>query len=139
MHCRHRLRQFLVQSAQFFGAELQWLENRDKFRERSGKAERHFVSILLQHRGSGVLSDIEGFIEGETDPYRLRNTTLRDLLFVDQQRRGRCFSDAATIVFELDADDMITGRDRLVGRNTELVLRLIRIRVGKERLAIVQQ
>src|SRR5262245_62149810 len=80
----HRLRQFLVQSALFLGAELQWLENCDKFPKRSGKAERHVALVLLQHRSSGVLSNIEGFIERKASRYRLGDPALRDLLFVDQ-------------------------------------------------------
>src|SRR5262249_53516857 len=139
MNCRQRLRQFLVQSALFLSAEPRRLENCDKSRKRSGKAKWHFVSIFLQHRGSSVLSDVEGFIERKANPYRLRNTTLRDLLFVHQQRRGSCFADAAAIVFELDADDVIADRERLIGSNTELVLRLVGIRVGKKRLAILHQ
>src|SRR5262249_3129989 len=139
MNRHHRLRQFLVQSALFLSAEPRRLENCDKSRKRSGKAKRHFVSIFLQHRGSGVLSDVEGFIERKANPYRLRNTTLRDLLFVHQQRRGGCFADAAAIVFEPNADDVIAGRERLIGSNAELVLRLVGIRVGKERFAILNQ
>jgi len=72
MNCRHRFRQFLVQSALFVLGELRWLKNCDEFGERSGKSERHLVFVLLQHRGSGVLSDIECFIEGKANPYGLR-------------------------------------------------------------------
>ena len=93
MNCRHRLRQLFVQSALFIGAEPRRLENGDESHERSGKPERHFVFVLFQDRRSGVLSDVKGFIEGKANPYRLRNTTLRDLLFVDQQGCGRCLAD----------------------------------------------
>src|SRR5262249_12358673 len=81
----------------------------------------------------------KGFIEGKANPYRLRNTTLRDLLFIDQQGCGRCLADPASIVFELDADDMIAGGERLMGSNAELVLRLVGIRIGKGGLAILYQ
>ena len=36
---------------------------------------------------------------------------LRNLLFVNQQRRGRSFADAAAVVLEFDADDVIAGAD----------------------------
>jgi hypothetical protein len=58
MNGGHRLRQLLMQSALFLGAEFRRLKNGDKSRERSGKAERHFVDVLLQHRRSRKHSSI---------------------------------------------------------------------------------
>src|SRR5262245_22315 len=133
------LRQFLVQAALFVLAELLWLKNHAESREHSGKGERHPSLVRLQHRGSSVLSDVKGFIERKSNAYRLRNATLRDLPLVYQQRRSGCFADPATIVFELDADDMIAGRERLVGRDAVFVLGLIGKGIGKDGFAILHQ
>src|SRR5215472_5236675 len=122
LHC---LRQFLVQSASLVVAELVWLQNHSKFRERAAKWERHFALILLQNRSSCILSDVEGFIEREANSYRPRDTTLRDLLFIHQQGCGRSLSDTATVIVKFDADDMIAGCERLIGGNAELVIRLV--------------
>src|SRR5215471_11597666 len=103
-----------MQSTLFVLAELMWLQDYDKLRKSSGKTERHFVSVFFQHRGSCVLSNIEGFVERKANSYRLRNPALRDLLLVYQQRHCTCFADAAAIVFEFNADDMIAWRERLV-------------------------
>src|SRR5262249_50045318 len=108
----HCLRQFIVQSASLVVTEFIWLENHSKFRERSGKGERHLALILLQHRGSRILSHVEGFIEREANPYRPRDTALRDLLFIDQQRCGRSLADAAAVIIKFDSDDMIAGGGR---------------------------
>src|SRR6516164_4407393 len=125
LNCLHRLCQFLVQSASLVVTELVWLQNHSKFRERAGKRDRHFTLILLQNRSSRILSHIEGFIEREANPYRPRDTTLRDLLFIHQQGCGRSLSDTATVIVEFDTDDMIAGCERLIGGNFELVIWLV--------------
>src|SRR5262245_29282469 len=68
LHRRHRLRQLLMQPALLVSAELRRLQNCNKFRELSGKSERHLVCILFQDMGSGILSDVKGFIERKADP-----------------------------------------------------------------------
>src|SRR5262249_48801525 len=125
------------QWAGLVGGELVWLQNHREFLEVAAKWERHFALILLQNRGAGVLPDVEGFIEREANPYGPRDTTLRDLLFIHQQSCGRSLADAAAVIVEFDSDDMIAGRKRLVGGNTQLVTRLFEKRVGEDRLAIL--
>src|SRR5215831_7998395 len=122
LNCLHRFRQFLVKSASLVVAQFVWLENHSKFRERSRKGERHLGLVLLQHWSAGVLSHVEGFIEREANPYRPRDTTLRDLLFVDKQRCGRSLADAAAVIVEFYSDDMIARGERLIGGNAKLVI-----------------
>jgi hypothetical protein len=109
----------------FLLAELLRLENHGEFRQRPGEAERHLVFVLLQHWRSGVLTDIEGFIEREADPDRLRNSGLRNLLLVDQQRRRGRLADPAALVFKLNAENVVTGCQRLIGCGPEFVLGLV--------------
>ena len=112
-------------------------EPRHKSLECAGEPERHFGLVRLKHRGSGVLADVKGFIERKTNPYRLRNLSLCDLFFVHQQCRGGTLANATASVLELNADDVIAGRQRLIGNDAILVLRLIGIGVGEFRLAIL--
>src|SRR5262249_10195354 len=125
LNCLHCLCQFLVQSASLVVAELVWLENHGKFRERAGEREWHLGLVLLQHWSSRVLSHVEGFIEREANPDGPWDTTLRDLLFIDQQRCGCSLADAAAVIVEFDPDDMIARGERLIGGNAELVIRLV--------------
>ncbi|WP_456834729.1 MULTISPECIES: hypothetical protein [unclassified Bradyrhizobium] len=64
---------------------------------------------------------------------------MRDLLFVYQQRRDSSFANAAAVVVEFNADDMIAYRKPLIGSNSELVVRLVRKCVGEDRLAVRHQ
>jgi hypothetical protein len=120
-----RLRQLLVQLPLFFRTELRRLKNDDESRERSSKAERHFVGVLLQHRSSRILSNVKRFIEREANRHCPWNSPLRGLFFVYQQRSSSALADAAAIVFEFNADDVFACRERLIGGNSELVLWLV--------------
>ena len=51
------------------------------------------------------------------------------LLSVHEQRAGGAFPDAAAIVREMEARDVIARRERLVRNDAELMLRLIRLTV----------
>ena len=114
-----------MQSLLFVGTELLRLKNNGKFRERTSEGIGHHSLVLLQHRRSRVLSDIEGFVERETDPYCLRNRTLGDLLFVHEQRRRRRLADTAALIFKSNPNDVIASRERSVGTDTVLVLGLV--------------
>src|SRR5262249_58091704 len=120
-------------------AKLLWLKNYDKFRERSGKAERHLALVFLEHRGSGVLAYVEGFIERKTNSNCLRNTALGDLLFIDQQGRGCSLSDATAVISKFDANDVIAGRKRLIRCDAIFMLRLVWHGIGKERFLVHQR
>jgi len=61
---RRRVRQLLMKPAPFVVTELLRFKHDCEFRERSGEAERHFIGILLQHRCSRILSNINGFSRG---------------------------------------------------------------------------
>src|SRR5215831_2004210 len=137
---RHQgLRQFLAQPAPFLVAEVLRLQNHDELLQRSREGERHPAFVFLQYWGARVLADVEGFIEREANADGLRNFALGDLFFIDQERRGRALADAAALIVELNANDVIARRERLIGGNAIFVLRLVRQRVGKHRLALHEQ
>src|SRR5262249_37153072 len=94
-------------------------EDDDKLLERARERKWHFVHVVLHHRSSRVLADIESFIERETNWYRLRDFPLRDRRSVHEQSAGRAFTNAAPIVFESKAHHMVARRDRLVGSDPE--------------------
>ena len=94
----HRLRQLIVESTLFVGAQFQRLEHHGKPLERTIEPEWHSVRVLLEHRCSGVLSDVEGFVERKADPNRLRNAAFTNRLLVDQQCCGSGFADASGYV-----------------------------------------
>src|SRR5262249_21932694 len=100
-------------------------ENGDKFLERARERKRHLVYVVLHHRSSRVTADIEGFIEGETNLYRLSNPPLRDRFSVHEQSAGCAFTNAAPVVFEAKAHHVIASRDRLFGSDPKFVLRLV--------------
>src|SRR5262249_55031751 len=95
--------------------------------------------VFLEHWGAGVFSDVEGLVERKADPDRLRNAPLGDPFFIDQQGRGRSLADAATVIGELDANDVVAGRQRLIRSYLVFVLRLVPRRIGEPGLAAPQQ
>src|SRR5262249_44389092 len=86
-----------------------------------------------------VLADVESFIGREANADGLRNFALGDLFFINQERRCRAPADATALIVELDADDVTSRRERLIGGDAIFVLRLVGQRVGKHRLAVHQE
>src|SRR5664279_360682 len=116
---------FFQHSFLFFRRQLFRFENDDKPLERSGECKRHFVHVVLHHWSSRVLTDIESLIQRKTGRDRSRNLPLRDLLAVNKQRPGGAFADAASVVLEAEAYHVVARRERLIGSDAELVLRLV--------------
>src|SRR5262249_10989025 len=123
----------------FFLCQLLWFEDHHKFLERAREPKGHFVHVVLNHWSASVFANIEGFIQGETHPHRLRNPPLRHLPAVHEQPAGGAFPDTTSVVREIQAPHVIASRERLVRNDAELVLTLIGKGVGKLRFAVLQQ
>src|SRR5262245_33373024 len=129
----------LAQRLPLFGRQLFRFEDHDESLERARESNRHLVDIVLDHGRSSVSPDVERLVEREANADRLGDLSFRHLLAVDEQGAGRALADAAAVVLEDEADDMLARRYRLVGGDTELVLGLVGKSVGKGRLAVLQE
>ncbi len=89
------------------------------FLDLAGKLERHVV--ILAYGRAGVFSDIEGFIDRETNWNCSVDPPLRDLFAVDTNRAGPTSAEAAAIVFKVEDNRVLTGRYRILSR--DLVVR----------------
>jgi hypothetical protein len=102
LHRHQGLCQFLVQPLEFISTQFHRLEDDDQSLEGSGEAEGHFIFVFLQYWSSGVLSDVECFIEREARRYGARDAALCDLPFIHQQRRSRGLANTAAVILEFD-------------------------------------
>src|SRR6516164_7065710 len=133
----HRPRKFLPKAILLLLAKPQGFEHHDELRQSTRKLVGHLVLVLLQHRRACVLSDVEGLVEREPHRDRPVDLYLADILLVDQQHSSGRLADPAAGIVELDADDMIAGRKRLIRGNAIFMLWLIREGVCEKGLAVL--
>src|SRR5262249_25888510 len=103
--------------------------------ERPGEPEWHFRLVVLKHGGSRVLADVEGLVERKANADRVFDPPLRRLFFINEQRGGPGLADAAALILELDADDVVSGREGLAGHASVILPGGVRVGVGELRLA----
>src|SRR5262249_61037695 len=115
------------------------LENHGEPSQRPGKPKRHLLCVVLYPRRTRIFPDVEGFIERESIRYGLRVLQFASRLLIDEQRRGRTFSDTTAVVFEGNTHDVIARWQRLSGLNLPFIFRLIGTGIGKDRLALQQK
>jgi hypothetical protein len=87
----------------------------------------HLVRVVLDHWRSCVFGNIEGLVERDAYCDRRGYSALGHLISIDEQGANCRFSNAASLVVEAEAHH-VAGRDRIIRRDTEFVVRLVRER-----------
>src|SRR5262245_42010890 len=75
---------------------------------------RHSGEVVLDDRRAGVLANVEGLVERETNSDGTLNRTLGDLLAVYGESAGPALADAATGVVEIERDRVLARRESLI-------------------------
>src|SRR5262249_49527816 len=110
-----------------------------------GEFERHIRVVFVDDWCSGILTDVETFIEGElADGRSVLDAAFRNFLAIDHEGAEATFAEPAAVVLEVKIDGVLAGRKLLAAGNTSLVGSLfrifrsilIRVRVGEHRLPI---
>src|SRR5262249_42625610 len=83
--------------------------------------------------------DVHSFIEREADGDGTLDLPPRDLLAVHGERPGPAFAIAAAVVFEVDLESVLAGREFFAGGDAVFMLLLVRERVVELRFAVHQK
>jgi hypothetical protein len=113
----------LLVGGQLVGAELDL-----DLSQRAGELERRLRVVLVDDRGTSVLTNVEALIERElAERIGLLDATLSHGFSIDDERSLASLAETATVIDEIKGDGMLARRELLTAGDAGLVLPLRRI------------
>lgn len=103
---------FVLHRLLFRGAQLRGFQLDGELVESAVELERRLVVLVFDAR-AGVGTDIEAFVHAEGERDSGRDLSARHFLSVDREHSRAAFGEPRSIVFEVEGDDVLAGRQRL--------------------------
>ena len=79
--------------------------------DRAGEAEWQLVTVV--HSCARVAADVEGLVDGHEDWNRVRDRLFSQFLAVHCEYTGATLAGAGTVIFEVEDERVLAGRERL--------------------------